>query len=132
MHWGAFGCANSAVAPRLADGGVCFPRTAQTNRLSSTRLLCSAVAPRLADSAPGVGVLVGRRPTRTDDSGLKVQSLRDWPTVLRGVGVLVGRRPTRTAVALRLADGAPGVGVLVGRRPTSTETVSGDFDLLKP
>ncbi len=36
MHWGAFGCANSAVAPRLADG------------------------------APGVGVLVGPRPTSTE------------------------------------------------------------------
>ena len=39
----------SAVAPRLADGGVDTPRTAQTNRLSSTRLRGRAVAPRLAD-----------------------------------------------------------------------------------
>ena len=38
---------DSAVAPRLADDGVRFPRTAQTNRLSSTWLICSAVAPRL-------------------------------------------------------------------------------------
>ena len=50
-------CTDSAVAPRLADGGVCSPRTAQTNRLSSTRLLCSAVAPRLADG--GVTIWVG-------------------------------------------------------------------------